>query len=193
MNCRFLRGCAIALGLTLLAQPLRARVGETPDECEKRYKNVVRRMPFVLAGSDPEAILFAMDQVYITVHFRNGIAWHIAYQGAKLDDGFRSLLLRANVGSDAWRDPSGQTVDGRRYWKSLTRNLVACAYSHNGEGVLEVMSQDCVAAMARARETRLRNAQREAMGLIRTTRPKSDPSTPTQPGAPAQDDPLRGF
>ncbi len=192
MTFRLFHGFLAALGLVFLLQPAQARVGETPEECEKRYEHVVRRMPFVIPGSDPEAVLFEKDQTYITVHFRNGIAWHIAYQGPKVDDAFRRLLLQANVQGDGWRDGSGETVDGRRYWRSLKKNILASGYTYNGEGVLEVMSQECVAAMARARETRIRNAQRESMGFLRAVRPKSDTPAPAAPTAP-QDDPLKGF
>jgi hypothetical protein len=181
----------------LMATWAPARLGETPYQCQKRYGEVLRKGPSFIQGSDPEVELFRKDQVDIRVHYKNGRAWHISYIKPGMGDGDRQIFLRANAGTSEWPNPAGRQIAGQIYWVSHKDQRAAVAYSIGHEGLMEVMTIDCVQALAQAREQRIRGAIRDAVGLrARATPPKTE--EPKKEPAPAakeipKGDPLKGF
>jgi hypothetical protein len=183
----------------LLALPCaQARLGETPYQCQQRYSEALKKVPSFIVGSDPDAELFRKDNVDIRIHYKNGRAWHISYIKPGMVDGDRQIFLRANAGMSGWPNLAGQQIMGQIYWVSHTDRRAAVAYSVGREGIMEIMTTDCVKALGDDREQRIHAALRDAVGVRaraaqpKPEAPKKEPSPAAKPDQP-KGDPLKGF
>jgi hypothetical protein len=178
---------------------LKARLGETPFQCQQRYGELAGKIPSHVPGSDPEAEVYRKEDTDITIHYKGGRAWHLAFVKTGMNEQDRQIFLRANGGEEGWPDPGGERFLGHTYWVSHRGQRAAIHFAAGKEGVMEIMGFECVQGLAVAREGRLRDAMRDAVGLRagagatanKPRKPEAPAEAPKSP--PAGTDPLKGF
>ncbi|MGI8601942.1 MAG: hypothetical protein ACR2OZ_02975 [Verrucomicrobiales bacterium] len=183
--------------LVVTALTAEGRLGETPHQCRQRYQQLLKTVAAFVPGSDADADMFRKEAVDITVHYKSGRAWHLTYIKLGMGVADRELFLQANAGEAGWSDRGGEHIISQTYWISQKGRRAAVSHSIGREGYMEIMTAECVEALAQARGERLRAAIREAIGLRARSRATSTPAPNT--AAPAaespkpKEDPLKGF
>jgi hypothetical protein len=137
-----------------------AQLGETADTCAQHYGPVVQKVPSVIQGGDATAQLHRRNDLDITIHFKNGRAWHIAYAKAFLSDGEKAALLAENGGPAKWRRPLGDRIGNVMIWITENNSIVVSAFEVPNLMLVEVMTRACADELARLRDQRILAAQR---------------------------------
>ncbi len=104
----------VAITLTSAAS---ARIGETEEECIKRYGAPVSPP----ARAKKDTIYFEKNQFQIQCGFRESMCWSISYvQDGKFEIDVIKGLLASNGGSESW-EPKGTAGD---HWLSKSYEAV---------------------------------------------------------------------
>jgi hypothetical protein len=93
-----------ALSAVLLtASVCQARIGETKSECAERYGEPITTSPAQLTKSDGAADVFEAGTFKITIEYRKGKAWMVAYQGRSMNKSDVEGLLAKNSEDATWK------------------------------------------------------------------------------------------
>jgi hypothetical protein len=194
-----IRWVIICGALAGLSGTVKARLDETPFQCQQRYGQLVGKIPSHVPGSDPEAEVYRKEETDITIHYKSGRAWHLAFVKTGMNEQDRRIFLGANGGGEGWPDPGGERFLGHTYWVSHRGQRAAIHFAAGKQGVMEIMNFDCVQGLAVAREARLRAAMRDAVGLragagVSATKPRENTApAAAEKSSPPAADPLKGF
>lgn len=172
------------------AYPAAARLGETREECYKRYGQPVAEVPALLETAVSASFMF--KGIRIRIEFLEDRAAFLSFSRPGLRQEEREVLLRANAGPLVW-NPPGEFA-GRMCWMAPAaaggRARHAIAYQAVETGYLDVASDDWSKAM---------RAQQAVQFAIRP-RPvvppgpaASVPAAPAPPAASAAQGKLDGF
>ena len=129
----------------MIMLPLHARIGETSEECIKRYGNPI--------DSDyvpvPEGCIivegdyhFSKNGFDILVHFYEGKADYILFSASdfsEMSDKDVATLLDANIGSGSWKEDKSAKHD--RVFISSEKKILA-DYSHSPYSALAICTLD---------------------------------------------------
>jgi hypothetical protein len=96
---------AIALFFLVGTTVSYARLGETQQECEKRYGPVVERLKSRLPESDKESLVFSKEGVTIIAETHNGTVWSITYSMKDLTQQTADVFLDVNAPKEGWGKP----------------------------------------------------------------------------------------
>lgn len=144
----------VFLVLAALASPAPARLGESPEECDARYGDPVGQIGSPVPDGDAEARVYRKNGFDITVAFRDGVAWWVRYAKQDLNQDQRTFLFKANGESEEWRGPL-EFIE-RRFWITASRAFHAVEYYYKGNRMLELLTDDCLKAHARALDQRMK-------------------------------------
>jgi hypothetical protein len=177
----FFCACAAAVLALASATVCQARVGETLEECTKRYGSPIGKLP------DGERNIPESDSGYLfensfpvpgtqltlrlKIEFKNGKAWNVRYSGgvAEFMDKYRIDIMEKLRGDDSWSEPL--TYQGRRFWMTATKkDLFSVFFKLGNRMILEVSSAECVAAMKRQQDA--------AAAAISKAPPAAEPTLP---------------
>lgn len=150
-------GVSALCGLAL-SSIAHARLGETTKECEARYGAPVESISSMIPGSDAEAVRYRRNQVEVTVHFKDSIAWHVAYSRPHLNDTDTKTLLNENSNDREWKPSLGEKIGTIRFWRCTLVDYVAAASEMPGLAMLEIMTKTCADEITTQREARIAEA-----------------------------------
>lgn len=134
------------LFVMLMITTASARLGETLDECLKRYGPSLEKRPALLKVSDPETLVFTKAGITVAIEFRQGKAWQVTFRKPGLNRVELDAILMANAGSGSWSPPL-KTRD-KEYRMTDDKGRVAVInWDRKGmAGSLTIMSRDFAAA-----------------------------------------------
>lgn len=95
----------LILLVVLVGIPAYARLGESLQECVKRYGEVIEKRPSATKGSDPDACIFSKAGITIVVEFKSEKAWKIVYRMAGMDAAAVQTLLGVESEAGKWSAP----------------------------------------------------------------------------------------
>jgi hypothetical protein len=157
----------------LASRSASGQIGQPLETCVQTYGPSVREVPAMIQGSDPKAHTFRRKDVDVTVHFKAGRAWHIAYSKPFLSDAEIAALRSENLPSGKWRRPLGDRIGNVTLWLSEDNSLVVSSLEVPDLMLVEVMVRACVETLGQQREQRIAEAQKAP-----APRPPAAPSAP---------------
>ena len=146
----------VVLLSALLVVPATARVGETEAQCIERYGKPFRQGPGEPGRSD-KAAWFRKSAFNLCVLFDKGRAVSVTYtrtpklgRKAAITPAEQTSLMRANSGSESWRELRASKADDR--YETFDRKMGA--RYNRGKKYLEVFDGKWRAALKQAKKTR---------------------------------------
>jgi len=172
----------LALACSVLwTVPASARLGESEEECSKRYGQPVAEIPALLETAT--SATYQKGDVRVRIEFLEGKAAFISFSRRGLKEEERQTLLDINAGTLVW-SPAADYA-GRTYWVAPANTKDAARHASS-----YLMGETGYIDLATEAWTKAMKAQQAVQFAVQ---PKpATPATPGTPGAPAATAPPAG-
>ena len=164
-----------------------ARLGESREDCIKRYGQPVAEIPALLESATGAA--FQKGEVRIRIEFLGGKAAFLSFSRRGLRQDEQQTLLEVNAGTLVWNPPADFV--GRTCWvaqgNAQEATRVASAYQLGGTGFLDLATDAWAKAMKAQQAVQFAVQSRPAPSAVPPV------PGPKAPPAPAAGGKLDGF